>query len=155
MNTWFWPADRFGLKFFSRAMSSPPMQWMILKQNFFVERIMPRAVSHPLSAEEMDHYRSPQPTPEERRGVAEFPRQILAAGPWLQRLADRAPQVLRDKPVLLLWGMKDIAFGNQATLDRWKIYFPAAEVVVLSDANHYVQEDAPDQIAEAVTRWFG
>jgi haloalkane dehalogenase len=155
MNTWFWPADRVAMKLFSRAMSSPPLQWLILHRNFFVERIMPRAVSHPLSSEEMDHYRGPQPTPEARRGVAEFPRQILAAGPWLQQLAERAPEALRDKPVLLIWAMKDIAFGNQATIDRWKTYFPTAAVVVLPEANHYVQEDAPDQIAEAVRARFG
>jgi haloalkane dehalogenase len=136
-------------------MSSPPLQWLILRRNLFVERIVPSSVSHKLSPAELDHYRRAQPTPEARRGVAEFPRQILAARPWLQRLCERAPQALRDTPVLLVWGLKDPAFGSQAVIDRWKTYFPGAEVVVVPEANHYIQEDAPDQIAAAVTRRFG
>jgi pimeloyl-ACP methyl ester carboxylesterase len=28
-------------------------------------------------------------------------------------------------------------------------------VVVLADANHYIQEDAPDEIADAVANKFG
>jgi haloalkane dehalogenase len=155
MNTWFWPADRLLLRVFSRVMGSPPLQWAILKRNFFVEGMIPRATTRTLSPAEMEHYRGTQPTPAARRGVAEFPCQILAAGPWLQRLAETAPQALRDRPVLLVWGMRDAGFGNQAVIDRWKTYFPHAEVVALPEANHYIQEDAPDEIAAAVARVFG
>ena len=131
------------------------MQWAILQRNLFVEGIIPRSVTHPLSPAEMDHYRGPQPTPAARRGVAEFPRQILAARPWLQRLAERAPNVLRDKPVLLICGRNNPAFGTQDVIDRWKTCFPSAEVVVQTAAGHYIQEDAPDEIAAAVIRRFG
>jgi haloalkane dehalogenase len=155
MNTWFWRADRLGMKLFSRVMSSRPLQRRILERNFFVERIMPRSVTHPLEAEVMEHYRRAQPTPQARWGVAEFPRQILASGAWLERLASQAPQALRDKPVLLVWGMKDLAFGSRKVIGRWQRYFPGAEVVVLADANHFIQEDAPDQIADAVAKKFG
>ena len=124
MNTWFWPADRLRMQVFSRVMASPPLQWAILQRNLFVEGIIPRSVTHPLSPAEMDHYRGPQPTPAARRGVAEFPRQILAARPWLQRLAERAPNVLRDKPVLLICGRNNPAFGTQDVIDRWKTCFP-------------------------------
>ena len=70
-------------------------------------------------------------------------------------LAEKAPQVLRDKPVLLVWSMKDRGFGSYAVIDRWKTYFPRAETVVLPNANHYIQEDAPEEIAAAVIRRFG
>jgi haloalkane dehalogenase len=155
MNTWFWRTDRLTMKLFSRVMASRPLQRRILERNFFVERILPRSVSHPLEAEELEHYRRAQPTPAVRRGVAEFPRQILAAGGWLERLAGQAPRVLRDKPVLLVWGMKDLGFGSRKVIARWQHSFPAAEVVVLPQANHFIQEDAPDEIAAAVTRMFG
>jgi len=155
MNTWFWRTDRLAMQLFSRVMSTRPMQRRILERNFFVERLMPRSVSHPLAAEVMEHYRRAQPTPEARWGVAEFPRQILASGAWLERLASQAPQALGDKPVLLVWGMKDPGFGSRRVLGRWQRYFPAAEVVVLADANHFIQEDAADQIADAVARKFG
>jgi haloalkane dehalogenase len=155
MNTWFWRTDRLAMRLFSRVLSSRPMQRRMLERNFFVERLMPRAVSHPLEPEVMEHYRRAQPTPAARWGVAEFPRQILASGAWLGRLAGQAPRALGDKPVLLVWGMKDRAFGSRRVIGRWQRSFPAAEVVVLADANHFVQEDAPDQIADAVAKKFG
>ncbi len=155
MNTWFWRTDRLGMQLFSRVMSSRPLQRRILERNFFVERIMPRSVRHPLEAEAMEHYRRAQPTPQARWGVAEFPRQILASGAWLERLASQATQALRDKPVLLVWGMKDPGFGSRKVIGRWQRSFPSAEVVVLADANHFIQEDAPDEIADAVAKKFG
>ena len=155
MNTWFWRTDRLAMRLFSRVMSSRPLQRRILERNLFVERLMPRSVAHPLEAEVLEHYRRAQPTPEARWGVAEFPRQILASAGWLERLARQAPRVLGDKPVLLVWGMKDPGFGSRKVIERWQRSFPAAEVVVLADASHYIQEDAPDQIADAVVKHFG
>jgi haloalkane dehalogenase len=155
MNTWFWRTDRLAMRLFSRVMSSRPLQRRILERNLFVERLMPRSVTHPLEAEVLEHYRRAQPTPQARWGVAEFPRQILASGGWLERLASQAPRALGDKPVLLVWGMKDPGFGSRKVIERWQRSFPAAEVVVLADANHYIQEDAPDQIADAVIKHFG
>jgi haloalkane dehalogenase len=154
MNTWFWdrPAHHAAVQ---PVMASWPLQRRILERDFFVERILPRSVSHPLEAEELEHYRRTQPTPAARRGVAEFLRQILAAGGWLERLALQAPRALGDKPVLLVWGIKDRGFGSRKVIARWQRYFPAAEVVVLPEANHFIQEDAPDEIAAAVTRVFG
>jgi haloalkane dehalogenase len=155
MNTWFWRTDRLAMRLFSRVMSSRPLQRRILERNFFTERLMPRSVAHPLEAEVMEHYRCAQPTPEARWGVAEFPRQILASAGWLERLASQAPPALGDKPVLLVWGMKDPGFGSRKVIQRWQRAFPSAEVVVLADASHYIQEDAPDQIADAVIKHFG
>ena len=155
MNTWFWRTDRLAMRLFSRVMSSRPLQRRILERNLFVERLMPRSVAHPLEAEVLDHYRRAQPTPQARWGVAEFPRQILASGAWLERLARQAPRALGNKPVLLVWGMKDPGFGSRKVIERWQRSFPSAEVVVLADANHYIQEDAPDQIADAVVKHFG
>ncbi len=155
MNTWYWPADRFAMKAFSRVMSSGPLQRRILEKNFFVERLIPSGTSRDLSEEEMDQYRGVQPTPEARQGVAVFPRQILAATPWLGELATSAPRALGDKPMQLIWGMRDRAFGSKKVVARWQSDFPDAELLTLPDANHFIQEDATEEIAAAVTRKFG
>jgi haloalkane dehalogenase len=70
----------------------------------------------------------------------------------LARLAEEAPKALGGKPIELVWAMKDPAFGNQKVIDRWQRDFPEAHLTRLSDANHYIQEDAPDAIAAAVER---
>lgn len=154
-STWFWPPDSFAMKAFSRVLSSAPMQRAIVNRNFFVERLMPPAMSTKLSAEEMDHYRRAQPTPEARRGVAEFPRQILAAGPWLAELFEAVRGSLSSKPLLLVWGTRDNAFPPKRTIPRWREVFEDRVVVALPGAKHYIQEDAPNQIADAVIQRFG
>jgi haloalkane dehalogenase len=155
MNTWYWPADRLMMKVFSRVMSSRPMQRRILERNFFVERLIPAGTTVDLTDEEMEHYRAVQPTPEARRGVAVFPRQILDAGPFLDRLAREVPHRLGDKPTALVWAMKDRAFGSQTAIEHWKSDFPGAELLTLADANHFIQEDAPGEIAATVKKTFG
>lgn len=153
-NTWFWPVDALGLKIFPRIMSTSFMQRQILEKNFFVEKIMPRGVVHPLSQTVMDHYRGAQPTPEARAGVAEFPRQILKARPMLERLQRDVPRVLGQKPVVFVWGRKDLAFRLRDALPKARAAFADHQVVEL-DASHYIQEDAPVEIATAIRNRFG
>ena len=153
-NTWFWPSDMLSFRIFSRVMSSGPIQRRILERNLFVERVMPSAMSRKLTPEEMDHYRKVQPNPQARRGVATMPREILAARPLLERLAREVPERLGDKPVLLVWGMKDIAFRPKTHLPRMRESFPNHVIRELPQAKHFIQEDAPDDIAEAIIERF-
>jgi haloalkane dehalogenase len=154
-NTWFWPADQPGMKLFSTVMSTPWMQRQILEKNFFVEQIVPRGMAHRLTPGEMDHYRKVQPSPGARKGVAEMPRQILAARPLLQRLARDVPATLGAKPTLLVWGMKDFAFRPARLLPRMQATFASNITVELPRAKHYIQEDAPEEIAQAIIKRFG
>lgn len=150
-NTWYWPAQG-SLATFSVVMSSPPAQWLILHRNAFVTFIMPRSVATPMEPAVFKAYQDAQPTPEARHGVAEFPRQIRRARPMLERLASSAPKTLGGKPMELVWAMKDPAFGNAAVLARWQHDFPSAHLTRLENANHYIQEDAPAALADAVRR---
>ncbi len=150
-NTWYWPAQG-SLATFSVVMSSPPLQWLILHRNSFVNFIMPRSVATPMDPKVFKSYQDAQPNPEARRGVAEFPRQIRLARPMLERLASSAPKTLGDKPIELVWAMKDPAFGKQQVIARWQRDFPSANLTRLPNANHYIQEDAPDEVAAAVDR---
>ncbi len=150
-NTWYWPAEG-SLVTFSLVMSSPPAQWLILNRNSFVNFIMPRSVSTPMEPAVFKTYQDAQPSPQARRGVAEFPRQIRRARPMLERLATNAPRALGDKPLELVWAMKDPAFGSPAVLARWQRDFPGANLTRLENANHYIQEDAPEAVAAAVER---
>jgi haloalkane dehalogenase len=112
-------------------------------------------MAHHLTPGEMDHYRKVQPSPSARRGVAEMPRQLLAARPLLQRLASDVPTTLGAKPALLVWGRKDVAFRPAHLLPRMQAALASNVTVVLPHARHYIQEDAPEEIAQAITKRFG
>jgi len=154
-NTWFWRTDELSTKIFSRVMSSPPMQWAILHRNFFVEQLIPAGTGRRLDNAVMKHYRAVQPNPQARKGVAEMPKQILAAHPLLERLGREVPAKLGAKPALFVWGMKDFAFRPGPTLPRMRAAFADYVLVELPAAKHFIQEDAPDRIAGAIVERFG
>ena len=85
--------------------------------------------------------------------MAEFPRQILKAEPLLARLEKDVPSLLGDKPVVFVWGMKDPAFKPRSFLPKARAAFSDHEVVELR-ASHYIQEDAPGAIADAIRSRF-
>ncbi len=149
-NTWFWPADTRLFRSFSAVMSSPPIQSLITRRNFFVDPLMKRTLKVKLSEEEFAHYQAVVPTPESRKGIAVFPRQIRDAGAWLADLEHRVQATLRGKPIVLIWGMKDPAFGRQDVIARWQRTFPDATLIRLERAGHYIQEDAPERIVGAI-----
>jgi haloalkane dehalogenase len=153
-NTWFWPAEA-GMRVFSRALGSAPSQWLIVHRNAFVRPLMTSSIRRGLSALEVAHYLDVLPTPESRRGAAEFPRQIIGSGPWLEELEARVRANLPDKPTVLIFGRKDAGLGTRAISRRWQETFPHATLVELPDAGHYIQEDAPEEIVAAVRRAFG
>ncbi len=152
-NTWFWRnADR-RISLFSKVMSSGFMQRRIVENNWFVERRIPTGVATKLSEQVMEHYRAVQPTPEMRVALPIAPREILASGDWLENLATQVKTKLASKPVLLVWGMKDMAFRPKF-LTRMKEVFTDRVVVEIPHAKHYIQEDAPDEIITAIIDRF-
>lgn len=84
-----------------------------------------------------------------------MPKEILAARPLLERLSREVPDRLGAKSSLLVWGMKDFAFKPERTLPRMREAFPDHVLVELPDANHFIQEDAPEQIIQAIRDRFG
>jgi haloalkane dehalogenase len=153
-NTWAWPKSDPGTQVFSRLMGGPIGGYLIQQRNFFVEQIVRHAMRlKKLSDAEMRAYRGPFPTVESRRPVYVFPREILAARPWLAQIERGLPS-LRDRPALIVWPTKDPAFGARER-QRWQQVFPDHRVVMLEGAGHYIQEDAPDEIIAAVWDWAG
>lgn len=56
-------------------------------------------------------------------------------------------------PVMIAWGEKDFVF-NRHFLKKWLEFFPDAEVHRLSDAGHYVVEDAHERILPWMREFF-
>jgi haloalkane dehalogenase len=148
-NTWAWPKSDLGTQVFSRLLGSPVGGYLIRRHNIFVERIVPSGVRRtPLSDAVMNAYRGPFPTPESRRPMQVFPREILGSRTFLADIAARLPQ-LRDRPALLCWPTKDFAFRDPER-KRWEGLFPNHHTVVLEGAGHYIQEDAAPDIVAAI-----
>jgi haloalkane dehalogenase len=151
-NTWAWPKADVGTQLFSRLLGGPLGGYLILRRNFFIENILANNVKlRKLSGPEMDAYRGPFPTAESRRPMHIFPHEILASRPFLAEIERGLPAVA-DRPALLVWPTKDIAFGEPERR-RWEAIFPDHRTVLLEGAGHYIQEAAPEKIIDAIREW--
>jgi haloalkane dehalogenase len=66
---------------------------------------------------------------------------------------DRDLATLRGKPMQILWGGKDWCFDDHF-LAGWLGRFPQAQAMRFDRAGHYVLEDAHEEIAPRVVRFF-
>ena len=59
----------------------------------------------------------------------------------------------RDRPALVIWGGRDFCF-NDEFLARWRQVLAGAETHRLSDAGHYVLDDARDEVLPRITAFL-
>ncbi|NIQ00892.1 MAG: alpha/beta hydrolase, partial [Nitrospinaceae bacterium] len=76
-------------------------------------------------------YLAPYNSPENRIANLRFVQDIpmspeVASYPVVERI-EMQLGYFRDRPAMIIWGMKDFCF-DRYFLDRWKRYFPNAEV---------------------------
>ena len=103
-----------------------------------------------LDASDRAAYLAPHPTWSSRTAILVFPREIPSGpeGPTSDFLAtvERGLTAFREKPVVIIWAMKDVAFTPEVLEKLWLPSFPDAPVLKIDDARHYLQEDAHEQI---------
>lgn len=103
-------------------------------------------------------YRAPHPDPRSRTPMLVLPREVpfTDAHPVAKSMNSTTALLkiqLADKPVAIVWGMKDVLFGEEV-LAQWQQIFPHARVHRLSDAGHFVPEDAPHQVLSRLTEFL-
>ncbi|GLY75474.1 alpha/beta fold hydrolase [Actinoallomurus iriomotensis] len=97
-------------------------------------------------------YLAPHPTWSSRTGVLAFPRAIPitpAEQPWAAFAGELEADLkrhFRDRPIRIVWAMRDPSFGPEVLQSMWLDTFPDAGVLRLENAGHYLQEDAHEQI---------
>jgi len=64
------------------------------------------------------------------------------------------PEKLGSKPTLIVWGLRDRGF-RPSMIPRMRQAFSDVVIVELTTAKHYIQEDAPAEIADAIAKRFG
>jgi haloalkane dehalogenase len=150
--------DKINMRSALQALRSDAGEEMVLRDNFFIEKILPGAILRTLSAEEMAHYRRPFAEPGEgRRPTLTWPREIpidgkppdvaaivAASADWLA--TSRVPKLFfRADPGAILANDEDLAFVRR---------LPALTEVKIA-GRHYVQEDSPNEIGLGIASWIG
>ncbi len=152
--TWSdWPASALEL---FEAFRSPAGEDLVLRNNVFIEQVLPGAMLAQLSEADMDAYRAPYRSPgEDRRPMLTWPRQLPIEGQpadvnsvvadyggWLAS-SGISKLFINAEPGMILTGrLRDYArtWNNQ--------------VEVTVKGLHYVQEDSPAEITAALRAWI-
>jgi haloalkane dehalogenase len=151
--TWAqWPEAARGV---FQGFRSPAGEAMVLEKNVFVERVLPASVLRGLSEQEMEVYRRPFREPGEgRRPTLTWPRQIPiegepadvveivdSYGAWLAS-SDLPKLFINAEPGAILT-------GDQREFCR---SWPNQQEVTVKGI-HFIQEDSPDEIGQAIAKW--
>jgi haloalkane dehalogenase len=140
--------------FFERLRGAEGEQ-MILQENLFVESLLPRRVLRQLTDAEMEEYRRPYREPGEgRRPTLSWPRQLPIAG----EPAD-VVEIVRSCAAWLAVSPVPKLFINAEpgtiSVEERAFYRSLPHQTEVSVRGlHFIQEDSPDEIGEALARWY-
>jgi haloalkane dehalogenase len=139
---------------FFEQVRSPAGERMILEENRFVEWLLPLRIMRELTAKELGEYRRPfRERGEERRPTLTWPRQLPIDG----RPADVVEIVrsnaawLATSPIPKLFVDAEPGTISAEERDLCRSWPQISEV--RANGLHFLQEDSPDEIGEALARW--
>ncbi|MEH6634576.1 MAG: haloalkane dehalogenase [Halioglobus sp.] len=148
-----WPESARGI---FQGFRSEKGEDLVLQRNMFVEAVLPSSVMRGLGEEEMQHYRAPFSTPDDRQPTLSWPRQIPISGEpaemvdlvssygqWMAGNASLPKLFINADPGSILTGK---------ARDFCRTWPNQTEVTV--KGTHFIQEDSPVEIGQAVAGWM-
>jgi haloalkane dehalogenase len=140
-------------------LAASPLIGRLLTQHTmsFVKFLTSFGVSCALPKEIREGYHRPYRTQTSRRAILGFVRDIpfSRSHPTAVLMDDVVARLptLSDKPVKILWGMKDPCF-HPGIFHHFAARFPQAELVQIPEASHLLLEDAAVEIVAAVNEFL-
>ncbi|MEU0532035.1 haloalkane dehalogenase [Amycolatopsis tolypomycina] len=133
---------------------------MVLTQDLFIRQAFTGGVRTPVGEDDLAAYLAPFPTPESRRPVLAWARQLPLGGEPAELVArieayDEWLATSEGTPKLLMTfeGSPTLLIGEK--MARWCAENIAAlEVVACGEAGHHAQEDRPEVIAAELAGWL-
>ena len=148
-----WPEAARGI---FQGFRSKKGEDLVLSRNLFVEAVLPNSIIRKLTDEEMDHYRAPFSTPDDRQPTLNWPRQIpidgepvemvelvTEYGRWLEQSVTLPKLFINAEPGSIL-------VGRQREYCRT---WPHQKEVTVP-GKHFIQEDSPSEIGQVIAEWL-
>jgi haloalkane dehalogenase len=139
-----------------KAVRSSEGEALVLDENMFIEKMLPGVTQRTLSVDEMEEYRHPFLESGDGRWLTlQWPREVPLSGDpadvhdriiayytWLNTASLPKLFIDADPGVFITWRVRKLVknFPNQHH--------------VVAKGLHFVQEDSPDEIGQAITGWL-
>ena len=148
-----WPENARGI---FQGFRSESGEEMVLEKNLFVEGVLPSAILRDLEEEEMAEYRRPFLEPgETRRPTLTWPREIPIEGfpEDVTEIVSSYAKFMTESsfPKLFINAEPGAILGGQQRefCRKWQ-----NQTGVTVGGNHFIQEDSPEEIGEALASWY-
>ncbi len=136
-----------------RAIARPA----ILHLNLFALAALYMASAQGLESTVKQALIAPYSTPRNRLAILKFVQDIpLTSSDMSYSVVEHTQQHLfrlKDKPMMICWGMKDFVFDKDFLLE-WQKRFPDAKAHRFAKAGHYILEDQPENVLECINNFF-
>jgi haloalkane dehalogenase len=149
--------DPGGRELFQQLRTPGVGERMVLRENFFIETLLPAAMAGSLTEADLEVYRRPFPDPASRRPLLRWAREIPVAGEPAEvaGIFDAGWRHLATSAVakLLVHGQPGVVVGP-GTLAWCRRTQPGLTVADVGPAGHFLPEDRPAEVAAALTAWL-
>ncbi|MCX2977119.1 haloalkane dehalogenase [Candidatus Marimicrobium litorale] len=147
-----WPKDAVGI---FKGFRSEKGEDLILNRNMFIEAVLPSSIIRELSEAEMDAYRAPHSSADDRQPLLNWPRQIPIEGEPenIAALVNEYGAFMAKSELPKLFINADpgsMLVGPQREFCR---KWPNQQEVTVKGL-HFIQEDSPVEIGQAVAAWL-
>ncbi|MBC9914789.1 haloalkane dehalogenase [Chitinophaga varians] len=135
-----------------RALRSPAGEELVLKNNVFVDKVLPAGICRELSEAEMAEYRRPYLNEgEDRRPTLSFPRQIALDGApkEVAEVVTAFGNWLQQSEVPKLWVHATPGAVENDSVRKFCSTWPHQTEISVK-GKHFLQEDSPTEIGEAI-----
>jgi haloalkane dehalogenase len=146
------------LQFALKMMRAPVVgDFMVKNLNIFIKKMIPDLISRKLTKEEMAVYAAPYQTVKSRAPLVAWPRSLPVNGePKVEAQAVAAYHKWlnqTDIPKLFFYVSPGIGLKADAVA-RIKRNVKNMKVINLGEGLHFIQEDYPHEIGEAIRDWY-
>ena len=130
---------------------------MMVDENQFIEGILPAMTKRSLQSHEHDAYRAPWADPAHRWILCKFPQNLCIgkepAPIYQKQTAYMAWLQQTDLPQLLIHADPGVLIPPPA-IDWYFQQLPNLETALVGSGLHYLQEDQPKNIGQAIAHWL-
>jgi len=141
-----------------KALRDPKQgEELAIKQNIFIEKILPAMVVRKLTDAEMNAYRAPYRDPSSRRPLLQWPNELVIGGVPQENYKRQVAYLekLKQSPLPKLLIHADHGALIPPQMAEWaKQNLKNLKTVSVGEGRHFIQEDHPDKIGRALSEWY-